>query len=91
VYNEEAEELTIFAINRHLSEGLELEADVRSFEGYRVIEHIVLEHNDLKAVNKAGEENVSPHTGGNATVNDGILSAKLARTSWNVIRLAKNR
>ena len=30
VYNEETEELTIFAVNRHLSEELELEADVRS-------------------------------------------------------------
>jgi alpha-N-arabinofuranosidase len=89
VYNEETEELTIFAVNRHLSEGLELEADVRSFDGYRLVEHIVLEHNDLKAVNKAGEKNVKPHKGGNAAVNGGILSAKLARTSWNVIRLAK--
>ncbi|MBW5445182.1 alpha-N-arabinofuranosidase [Cohnella sp. CFH 77786] len=89
VYNEETEELTIFAVNRHLSEGLELEVDVRSFEGYRLVEHIVLEHDDLKAVNKAGEESVAPHKDGNAVVNGGMLSARLARTSWNVIRLAR--
>lgn len=89
VYNEEMEELTIFAVNRHLSEGLELEVDVRSFEGYRLVEHIVLEHDDLKAVNNASEENVAPHNGGNAEVNSGMLSARLARTSWNVIRLAR--
>lgn len=89
VYNEETEELTIFAVNRHLSEGLELIADLRSFEGYSLVEHIVLEHNNLKAVNRAGEENVIPHKGGNAALNGGMLSAMLARTSWNVIRLAR--
>ncbi|HEY0829418.1 MAG TPA: alpha-N-arabinofuranosidase, partial [Bacilli bacterium] len=41
VYNEELEELTIFAVNRSLDQVLLLECDVRSFDNYRVIEHIV--------------------------------------------------
>src|SRR5690606_31064041 len=49
VYREEEEELTIFAVNRHLDEALGLQCDVRGFEDYRIIEHIVLEHEDLKA------------------------------------------
>ena len=47
VYNEENEQLTIFAVNRHLKEGLELECDIRNFDGYEVVEHIVLENGDL--------------------------------------------
>ena len=43
VYNEEADEVTIFAVNRNLEEDVELSTDVRSFEGYRILEHIVLE------------------------------------------------
>ncbi len=89
VYNEEKEELTVFAVNRHLSDTLELECDVRSFENYRVIEHIVLENDDLKAVNTADEEKVKPHNGGGAQVIDGIVHASLSKASWNVIRLAK--
>ena len=67
VHNEEDEEITIFAVNRHLEEALELECDVRSFEGYRLLEHIVLEHEDLKAVNTASEEKVKPHHQGRET------------------------
>ena len=35
VYNEEKDEVTIFAVNRNLEEDVELTTDVRSFEGYR--------------------------------------------------------
>jgi len=47
VYNEENEQLTIFAVNRHLKESLELECDICNFEEYKVVEHIVLENGDL--------------------------------------------
>jgi len=89
VYNEETQEVTIFAVNRSLEEAMELECDVRSFEGYRVIEHIVLENDDLKAVNTAQEEKVKPHSCGNAKADAGVVSALLPKQSWNVIRLAK--
>ncbi|MFP4977388.1 alpha-N-arabinofuranosidase [Paenibacillus sp. CN-4] len=89
VYNEAEEQLTVFALNRHLEEGLELECDVRGFEGYTVIEHIVLAHSDLKAVNSASNEQVKPHSGGDAVVRDGYVYARLSKASWNVIRLGK--
>lgn len=89
VYNEENEELTIFAVNRHLDEGLVVECDVRSFEGYKVIEHIVLENDNLKAVNTVNQEAVQPHTNGDAEITDGIVQTRLPKLSWNVIRLAK--
>jgi alpha-N-arabinofuranosidase len=55
-----------------------------------VIEHFVLEHSDRKAVNAAGRQNeVVPHTRGNAETKDGSLTAQLPKLSWNVIRLKK--
>lgn len=89
VYDEENDYLTIFALNRHLSESLDLNCDVRSFEGYQIEEHIVLENDDLKAVNTADEEKVAPHRGGQSQLDDGMLTARLAKASWNVIRLRK--
>ncbi|MNO25533.1 Intracellular exo-alpha-(1-_5)-L-arabinofuranosidase [compost metagenome] len=90
VYNEAEEEVTIFAVNRNLNEALDLECDVRSFEGYQLVEHIVLENEDLKAVNTAAEEKVKPHSGGGAECRDGYVNARLAKASWNVIRLKKS-
>lgn len=90
VYNEADEEVTIFAVNRNLNEPLDLECDVRSFEGYQLVEHIVLEHEDLKAVNTAAEEKVKPHSGGGAECRDGYVHARLSKASWNVIRLKKS-
>ncbi|MBS4178211.1 alpha-N-arabinofuranosidase [Lederbergia citrea] len=89
VYNEEKEELTIFAVNRDLEDSLLLESDIRNFEGYKVVEHIVLENNELKQVNTAKEQAVVPHSRGDATNDNGIVTASLPKLSWNVIRLKK--
>lgn len=90
VFNEEKDELTIFALNKDMKEALEFECDARSFEGYRVVEHIVLEHDDVYAVNaEANPYNVKPNNNGNAKITDGIVTANLSKLSWNVIRLAK--
>lgn len=89
VHDEENDYLTIFAVNRHLTDALDVTIDVRSFEGYTVEEYLVLENDDLKAVNTADEEKVKPHNRGQSTLDDGILTARLPKASWNVIRLRK--
>ncbi|NIK75797.1 alpha-N-arabinofuranosidase [Paenibacillus castaneae] len=89
VYNNEKEVVTVFAINRSLEESLLLECDIRSFPGYSVIEHIVLENENLKAVNSIDGENVKPHNNGQSAVKDGVLEAILPKHSWHVIRLGK--
>lgn len=89
VYNEEQEELTIFAVNRDLEDSIVLETDIRNFDQYQVVEHIVLENNDMKAVNSAQAQNVVPHNGGDAKNDDGLVTASLSKLSWNVIRLKK--
>ncbi|MCQ6562454.1 arabinosylfuranosidase ArfA [Paenibacillus mendelii] len=89
VHNEENGEVTVFAVNRDVNGTLPLEIDLRSFGTCRVLEHIVLENNDLKAANTADTpDRVKPHTGGNAAVlNGGRIEAVLAKASWNVIRI----
>jgi alpha-N-arabinofuranosidase len=90
VYREETEELTVFAVNRSQNDALLLECDIRGFEGYAVLEHIVLEHENIKATNTAeSPRQVEPHRSGKAFVTDGILTAPLNKLSWNVIRLKK--
>jgi alpha-L-arabinofuranosidase len=90
IENEQAQEVVIFAVNRDLEEALLLECNLRQYADYRVEEHIVLENEDLLAVNTAENPmHVVPHTGGTAGVKDGMLQAALPKHSWNVIRLKK--
>ena len=82
--------ITLFAVNRDLNEDIELSADLRAFGDLRVAEHIVLHHDDLKAVNtEDAPDTVSPAQGAPGTLDGGRLSVVLPRLSWNVIRLVR--
>ena len=89
VYNEENDELTLFAVNRTLDKDVDIHVDVRSFGDMKLLEHIVLENDDLKAVNSSEKENVKPSLSKDTKVEDGTLTGVLHRASWNVIRLGK--
>ena len=92
VYNEETEELTIFAVNRSQEDSLSLTCDIRNFDGYSVVEHLVLENENIKQTNSAKDSPVVPHKFGNTVLDSGIVTAQLPKLSWNVIRLAgKNK
>lgn len=87
VMNEEDGSVTIFAVNRDLTESAELNCDLRSFGDLRVISHSVLHHDDMKAVNtEANPGEVKPvETAPEKDASCLILPA----ASWNVIRLVK--
>lgn len=89
VYNEEKEELTIFAVNRNIDEDVSLETDIRGLEDYRLYEHIVLEHDSFKVRNSAVKEEVFPKSINRSRLDDGILTSILNKATWNVIRLQK--
>jgi alpha-N-arabinofuranosidase len=90
VFDEEKQELTIFAVNRDLEESMLVETDLRDFAGYQVIEHIVLESEDICAKNTLENPmNVVPHKGGKTVVEDNTAKSVLNKLSWNVIRLGK--
>lgn len=89
-WNVEAGEATIFAVNRHQTEAIELTGPLAGLAGYRVVEHITMTHTDPKARNSmADPNNVRPDSNGNARVDGQTLAASIAPLSWNVIRLAK--
>ena len=89
VYNAELDEVTIFAVNRSLKDDAEMTVDARSFAGYRVLEHTVLECDDLKAENGPGMERVAPKQTNQSVMDNGVMQSMLHKASWNVIRLGK--
>ncbi len=69
---------------------MELSMDLRQYEGYHVTKHIILTHDDLKAVNtRERPQEVAPREGGRSQVSDGYLKGILPARSWNVIRMEK--
>jgi alpha-N-arabinofuranosidase len=86
------EEMTLFAVNRHQTDAILLEADLRQLTGFRVLSHTVLEHEDLQATNTATDpQRVAPHEINASTITEGMLQARLPKLSWNVIRLQKSK
>lgn len=89
VYNEEKDEVTIFAVNRSVKEDADFTADIRSFEGYQVKEYLVLEHEDRKAVNSIAGERIAPSLKKEYELNGGIFTTVMKKCSWNVIRFGR--
>jgi alpha-L-arabinofuranosidase len=90
--DQENETITMFCVNRDQHDALQFEADLHGLaDGYRILDHIVLESKDTKATNTAeNPERVKPHNRGNAKLNKDKVTAILPRLSWNVIRLGKS-
>ena len=90
VRSEESDRLTVFVVNRSGSESVELEARFAGWEGFRLVGHTVLHHDDAKAVNdEANPGRVAPielPVKGEGTLQTGILLPPL---SWNVLRFAQ--
>lgn len=85
VYNEEKQELAIFAVNRSVTDEVHFTADLKGFEQAALSEHIVMESTDLKAVNRADREAVSPKSTTSHTFDDGRFETVMKPCSWNVI------
>lgn len=90
VYNEAIDELVLFAVNKNLSDDLEVSMELRQFADYKIVEHIKMHHDDVKAVNTEEiPDNVVPVVGGTSEIHDGVLKAVFENKSWNVIRLRR--
>ncbi len=90
IWNEENGELTVFAVNKSMTDDIVTTVDLRSFEGYELVEHITMHHDDIAATNtEENPYNVVPETGGKTTLKDGIAESLLGKLSWNVIRFKK--
>src|SRR5699024_10193358 len=89
VFNKDKEELVVFALNRHLENKLSVDVDIRSFDNFEIIEHVVLENDNTKETNTIKHEHVKPHLNVKSFIEDGKLIGILARMSWNMITMQK--
>jgi alpha-L-arabinofuranosidase len=81
--------LTLFALNRHLSEPLALDLEARGFEGLRLESAETMHDDDLAATNtKEAPERIKPRALDGARVEGGRLTVELPAASWTVLRLA---
>lgn len=88
VHNEQAGTLTLFALNRSLTDEMPLEVSADGFARLTVEDAIQLHDQDLKAVNtRTAPTRVKPSSLGDVDVTPGGLRATLKPASWNVIRL----
>ena len=89
VYNEEKEQVAVFAVNRNTEENVEFDVDLRGFEGYKVVDFQAMEGTDMKAVNSAAGEAVKPAARSDYRLDGGIFTANLKSASFAVIVLGK--
>jgi alpha-N-arabinofuranosidase len=88
VHDDKAGMLTLFALNRSLTEELPLELLAGGFKSLSVKQALQLCDPDLKAINsKDAPERIAPKPLAAVRVAGEKLSAKLAPASWNVIQL----
>lgn len=79
--------VTLFCVNRDMAEDFDLTVDLRSFGRLRIAEHIMLHHDDVKAVNtETSPDNVVPTAGPGGKIDGGKAEIRIPALSWNVIR-----
>ena len=84
---------TIFALNRHLEEDMELRVELRGLGKERVVEEALeLFHANMKAVNTRDTPNaVAPTYNSDIRIEGDTLIAKLKPGSWNVLVTRANK
>jgi len=83
--------LSLFLLNRDLTQEMEVSLDARSFGRLAVGEALELRHDNLKATNtKDAAERIKPAPLKGVTVEGGHIRATLQPASWNVVHLSAN-
>jgi alpha-N-arabinofuranosidase len=88
VHDKQGKTVTLFAVNRHATDDAEIAVNLQGFGNARVIDHQVMTHRDLRAVNGLKSQNdVVPKAGSGLKVDGGTLTGKLPPYSYQMIRL----
>ena len=88
VLDETGTTLTLFMLNRHLTDAADLDVTLTGFTGARLKEHLVMEGHDLRAGNDAeNPDRVVPSGGSGLGIEDGKVRGKLAPLSYHVVRI----
>lgn len=86
VYNEEKEEFTVFAVNRSLTEDVEMDIDLRDFPGFAAKDYHILTASGMKVTNTAEHPwEVLPMSLPLPAMDGGIAKPVLPPHSWNVL------
>ena len=81
--------ITLFALNRHLTEPMPLAVVLNGFATTSVRAARTLHHPDLRAANTCDSpETVRPAALADVSIGGNIMRAELPPASWNVVRLA---
>jgi alpha-N-arabinofuranosidase len=89
VHNDKEGTLTFFLVNRHADETVEAAISLEGFGAPKVIDHQVIDHDDLEAVNTAAcPDNVKPVAGSGAKATEGRLSLSVKPHSYSMVRLS---
>ncbi|TCR66426.1 alpha-N-arabinofuranosidase [Bosea sp. BK604] len=82
--------LTVFALNRHLTEPLSLDLEVRGFGDLGLAAAETLHHRDLSAVNdKENPDRIKPDRFDDVTVSSSRIEMTLPPASWTVCHFAR--
>ena len=82
IWDESRQEIVVYAVNRSLTEDMELKLLLEGFRGCQLLEHTELYCDDLKAVNREDAEQVAPRQ---VEVREGEIMLK--KHSWNMLRI----
>ncbi len=81
MYEADKGELVVFAVNRSLEENMELDLCAEGFTGCKLIEHVELYSDDLKAINDKNTTRLLPRQ-----VESAMHKIVLKKHSWNMLR-----
>ena len=82
--------VNVFCVNRDLTEDFALEVDLHGFGPLRIAEHILLHHDDVKAVNTEENPNtVAPKAGPGGEIDGERATIKIPALSRNDIRFVR--
>lgn len=87
VYNQEANEVVIFAVNRSEEEEAQLEVLLQDFLVQDVIEHVSMYCDDKKATNLENHDRIQPQIIQQTVLEENKIIIKLPQLSWNMIRV----
>lgn len=81
IHNDERKEVVVFAVNRSLTEDIELQIKLDGFDGYTLKEHIELYSDDINATNTIDNEKIKPQV----RKIKGESPISLKKHSWNML------
>ncbi|MBZ5488667.1 alpha-N-arabinofuranosidase [Halomonas aquamarina] len=88
VHDEKAGMVTLFLVNRHLEEDVDLDMTLTGFSNARLVEHNVMAGFGLRDTNGADNPDaVAPRNGTGIGVDNSRIKGKLAALSYHVLRL----